>query len=321
MPLSPSFFVRAPPSRLSSPGAYSHNNLNDDASSSFASDGLSTSSNKSPEPNSFSSCTNNNSLRRPPLPPNHFKTRPLNKLAVIKPNQNARIVSRSPSPNFSLSSSRCCRSMTPLNLTSRSSSSQSMYNRTSDCTNPRRIFPQHSPRNDSNSDLEELSSKEQAPVVFDASLNFVLGIEKQKVRQSFRPTASHLEPTTASSLLSSRIAQFLQRTDHIMEEWRSLGHKDDTDELECLTALPHNDRHRKIGRSKSATNIMIKGFQYYSRANSVNKSPSGSVSRLSCLEEDKTLANCNDDEVRREINRSSDHFFFTCQLKYLGETY
>lgn len=295
MPLSPTFFVRTPPSRLASPGPLRLNNVIDDPSKNDGPRGMPTSSAMSPD-SSIASIGSNNSLRRPPLPPNHFKTRPLNKLAVIKPNQTARIVSRSPSPNLS-SSSRCCRSTTPLYRGARSSSVLSTSSRSSDSPTPRRTYPQASPRIDERSDLAEISSKEQAPVVFDASLNFVLGIEKQKVRQSFRPTASHLEPATASSLLSSRIAQFLQRTDHIMEEWRGLGHRDDAGELESLTSLPHNDRHRTLGRSKSATNIMIKGFQYFSRASSVARSPSGSTAKLSCLEEDRTLSECNDDEV------------------------
>ena len=295
MPLSPTFFVGSPPSSFSSSCRF-NNNHNDFTPSSVSNIGLPECSTRSFEPNSFNPFTSNSS-RRPPLPPNQFRTRPLNKLAVIKPNQPARIMSRSPSPNLS-SATRSCRSMTPSNRTSRSSSNSSMYSRMSDSGSiPRRFYPQSSPNTDKNSELKELSSKEQAPVIFDASLNFVLGIEKQKVRQSFRPTASHLEPTTASSLLSSKIAHFLQRTDHIMEEWRSLGHNDDTGDLANLTSLPHNDRHRRLGRSKSATNIMIKGFQYYSRANSVAKSPTGSIARLSCLEEDKTISECYDDEV------------------------
>lgn len=135
-----------------------------------------------------------------------------------------------------------------------------------------------------------MSVKEQAPVVFDASLNFVLGCERQRVKQCFRPTASHLEPSTASSYLSSKISQFLRRTDHIMDEWRSLsGHRDDADDEPMSLPYARERDHRGVlGRSQSATNIMIRGYQYYSRSNSVAKSPSRrSLSRAS---EDATLS-------------------------------
>ncbi|XP_046735177.1 unconventional myosin-XVIIIa isoform X6 [Diprion similis] len=231
-----------------------------------------------------------NHLRRPPLPPNSFQQRPLNKIAIIKPNASTKIISRSPSPCLSIGS-KSCRSITPvLPRSTRSPSVGSVSSHSGTSPTPRRTFPQES----TPMKLDELQDKEQAPVVFDASLNFVLGIEKQKVRQSFRPTAAHLEPATASSFLSSRISEFLQRTDHVMEEWKSLGHKDEAMEFGSLTSLPHNDKHRPLGRSRSATNIMIKGFQYFSRSNSVAKSPSGTLSRLS---EDRTMSECDGDEL------------------------
>lgn len=153
-------------------------------------------------------------------------------------------------------------------------------------TPPRRTFPRESACSPS---VEDVLVKEQAPVVFDASLNFVLGCERQKVKQSFRPTASHLEPATASSYLSSKISQFLKRTDHVMDEWRSLGHKDDADDDPL--SLPHmRDRPRgMVGRSQSATNIMIRGYQYYSRSSSVARS-SPSRRSLSRASEDATLS-------------------------------
>lgn len=155
---------------------------------------------------------------------------------------------------------------------------------------PRRRFPQEL----ISQNHDDLGSKEQAPVVFDASLNFVLGVEKQRVRQSFRPTASHLEPSTASSHLSSRIAEFLRRTDHVMNEWKSLGHRDEVQECEDLISLPHSDKRLSLRKSRSATNIMIKGYQYFSRANSVSRA---SLSRLS---EDRTIDENTDGEVGRD---------------------
>lgn len=130
--------------------------------------------------------------------------------------------------------------------------------------------------------------KEQAPVVFDASLNFVLGCDKQKVRQSFRPTASHMEPSTASSYLSSKISQFLKRTDHIMDEWRNLGHRDDSDN-DLNSVMTRGRRRGQMGRSQSATNIMIRGYQYYSRSNSVGKN-SYSRRSISRASEDRTIS-------------------------------
>ncbi|XP_012266444.2 unconventional myosin-XVIIIa isoform X7 [Athalia rosae] len=231
-----------------------------------------------------------NLSRRPPLPPAHFQQRPLNKIAVIKPNATTKIVSRSPSPCLSIGS-KSCRSLTPVSSRSaRSPSFGSVGSLSEKSPTPRRTFPQECVP----VKLDELKDKEQAPVVFDASLNFVLGIEKQKVRQSFKPTAAHLEPATASSYLSSRISEFLQRTDHIMDEWKSTGRKDDSTDLGSLTSLPHNDKHRPLGRSQSATNIMIKGFQYFSRGNSVAKSSSGSLPRLS---EDRSLSEYDGDEL------------------------
>ena len=220
----------------------------------------------------------NSLFRRPPLPPTHFQTKPLSKIAVIKPNSSTRIISRSPSPSLScrsLASSTRSFHGSNSSLTRSPRSSSSLDSTGSNFIKspiPRRIFPQESPS--FGLDLEELSSKEQAPVVFDASLNFVLGIQKQKVRQSFKPTASHLEAETASNFLSSRISQFLQRTDHIMDEWKRIGHRNEANEM-------IDSKNKNLMKSRSATNIMIKGFQYYSRSNSAGRSPSRPASRLS----------------------------------------
>ncbi|XP_026667988.1 uncharacterized protein LOC113464122 [Ceratina calcarata] len=206
--------------------------------------------------------------KRPPLPP------------LKRPSSRVLNLTRSPSPS-SASSSLSCRSRSISTLSSRTHTS--LESTTNFSTPPRRTFPVSA----SPDSLEDVSTKEQAPVVFDASLNFVLGCEKQRVRQSFRPTASHMEPTTASSYLSSKISQFLKRTDHVMDEWRSLGHKDDM-ENGVDSAQPVFREGGAIGRSQSATNIMIRGYQYYSRANSVGKSCSRrSVSRAS---EDRTIS-------------------------------
>lgn len=226
--------------------------------------------------------------KRPPLPPhcNHQKKLLSSRGPII--GSTSRTM-RSPSPCSSVSSSVSYRAKS-LSTGMRSPSLISSRNRLSQLdsstfsTPPRRTYPRESTCSPS---MEDVLVKEQAPVVFDASLNFVLGCERQRVKQSFKPTASHLDSSTASSYLSSKISQFLKRTDHIMNEWRSLGHKDELNDEPI--SLPHaRDKPRGvIGRSQSATNIMIRGYQYYSRSNSVANSPSRrSLSRAS---EDRTL--------------------------------
>lgn len=192
--------------------------------------------------------------RLTPRRPLAFQARPLRNLTVVSQSQRStpvRSLTRSPSPSLSNGS----------------------------CT-PRRVFPQVG----TTVDLDELDSKEEAPVVFDANLTFVLGC-KGKMRQNFKPIPAHLDDGTASNYLSNKIADFLERTDHVMDEWKSLGHKD------------NSRSERRLDRSKSATNIMIKGFQYFSRASSASRS---SVAR-SFVSDDATEAQA--DEVTNQITR------------------
>lgn len=251
--------------------------------------------------------------RRPPLPPiySNYHKRPFSRGHIIA---NSIPLIRSPSP-CSVSSGVSChvRSLSAgrRSPSVASSRSHSVLGSPTFSTPPRRTYPRESTCSPA---TEEVLVKEQAPVVFDASLNFVLGCERQRVKQSFRPTASHMEPTTASSYLSSKISQFLKRTDHIMDEWRSLGHKDEAENEPA--SLPNNrDMPRiTIGRSQSATNIMIRGFQYYSRSNSVGKSSSRrSLSRAS---EDGTLSEGIQEVMQRKKNPEKDGF----QIPLLKET-
>lgn len=225
--------------------------------------------------------------KRPPLPP--FR-RPVSKLNLM---------TRSPSP-CSFSSNLSCRSRSASVMSSRTRTS--LDSPTNLTTPPRRIFPVEN--NSCLDSMEDLSVKEQAPVVFDASLNFVLGCDKQKVRQSFRPTASHMEPSTASSYLSSKISQFLKRTDHIMDEWRNLGHRDDSDN-DLNSIMTRGGKRGQMGRSQSATNIMIRGYQYYSRSNSVGKN-SYSRRSISRASEDRTIS----DSIGQEV-----YGFLICRFK------
>ncbi|XP_048006817.1 unconventional myosin-XVIIIa-like isoform X2 [Leguminivora glycinivorella] len=168
------------------------------------------------------------------------------------------LTSRSPSPLSMRSNgsvySTCSSNGTYVPLSRSTSVNSSVYSRHTTPT-PRRMYPQTCDRRTS-VDLTELRAKEQAPVVFDANLQFVLGCNRQPVRQKFKPVAAHLEEGTSSNYLSAKIDSFLKKTDHVMDEWRRLGHKDDS------------ETSRRIGRSKSATNIMIKGFTLFSRSTS-----------------------------------------------------
>ncbi|PSN42313.1 hypothetical protein C0J52_11149 [Blattella germanica] len=155
------------------------------------------------------------------------------------------------------------RSPSPVSYSSRSCSMMS----STDASFPRRVFPQTSARTNYSDDLDD---KEDAPVVFNAGMSFVMGMKNQSVRQEFKPVASHTQSMTASSTLSSKIKDFLHRTDHVMEEWKRLGKKD---------VDLQNGIDGYTGRSRSATNILIKGFQMYSRNSSSLRSPS--VARVS----------------------------------------
>lgn len=230
----------------------------------------------------------NHLMRRPPLPPCILR-RPPSRVHTVS---SSSIRSLSPA---SISSNLSYRSKS-LSISPRPRSA--LDSPANFAIPPRRVYPMANAG--STNTVEEASVKEQAPVVFDASLNFVFGCDKQRVRQSFKPTASHLEPATASSYLSSKISQFLKRTDHIMDEWRSLGHRDDADN--DLDLQPNDKPRYVMGRSQSATNIMIRGFQYYSRSNSVARSSSCSRRSVSRASEDRTISDSIGPEVHEHRN-------------------
>lgn len=152
-------------------------------------------------------------------------------------------------------------------ISSVSSISRNTFSR--DMSAPRRIFPQTS----ASVDLKCLEGKEKSPVVFGAGLSFLLGAKKQHIRHQFRPIAAHLETSTASSALSTKISEFLRKSDHVMDEWRRLGRKDPDDASQ--SSLPEDKRRIKYGgRNKSATNILIKGFQLFSKGRATSHSQS-----------------------------------------------
>lgn len=119
-------------------------------------------------------------------------------------------------------------------------------------------------------------------MVFDANLTFVLGC-KTNLKQNFKAVPAHRDRDTVSNALSNKIADFLDRTDHVMDEWKSMGHKEDGKRRTAESVRRNAEDRRNIGRSSSATNILIKGFQYFSRASSCNRS---SMTRE--LSEDRT---------------------------------
>nr|CAD7431187.1 unnamed protein product [Timema monikensis] len=171
---------------------------------------------------------------------------------------NCSFLSRSPSPNYFSPSSGSF------------STSHSIFSPEKSIA--RRVFPQASTK----LRMDDLKEKEPAPVVFNAGLSFVLGIKSQKVRQQFKPKASHTQPKTASSTLTSKIKYFLKRTDHIMDEWVRVGRK--KSKVHALTTLPF-DCERCEGQSRSNTNIAIKSLQLFSQADNVRRSRS--LSRVS----------------------------------------
>ncbi|XP_023022663.2 myosin heavy chain-like isoform X5 [Leptinotarsa decemlineata] len=203
-----------------------------------------------------------------------FQTRPLRGLTVLSdpPSRDGTVergTTRSPSPTISNCSVR--------------SGSSFRSTRSASCCPPRRVFPQVYQRSTLDLDSED---KEDSPVVFDANLTFVLGC-KGKLRQNVTPIPAHEDAQTASNALSTKISDFLSRTDHVMDEWKSMGHKED----EQHSLRMRRSSGRNVGRSRSATNIMIKGFQYFSRASSCSRS---SVARESEITDDPTEAECDE---------------------------
>lgn len=131
---------------------------------------------------------------------------------------------------------------------------------------PRRIFPQtYTPL--SIIDLEEFNSLDPASTVFDGKMSFVLGCQKQRVRQELRPSPAHSsEADTASRYLTEKINDFLKRTDHVMEEWsnhcKSTAKSRRCDVVSLIEERRNGDEmSERLARSKSVTNIMIKGYQ------------------------------------------------------------
>ncbi|XP_070072286.1 unconventional myosin-XVIIIa isoform X8 [Drosophila takahashii] len=231
----------------------------------------------------------------------------------------SRLVNRSPSPAFSVSS-RCS-----------TQSSISNYNTNSRLqTPPRRVFPQSYTRGSGGCDPYEMRQLESSPVVFDGNLSFVLGCQKQPVHQSMRASPSFEDPRTSSAYLSEKIQNFLKRTDHVQEEWTAMGRRtrrttsnsgrgggsesrcttpgstcsgyDDYDTISLIERQRERnsmERCGSVGRTRSSQNILTKAFQLAkqlphtptSRGNSVARDRESSVDTIS-------LTNGDDDDDR-----------------------
>lgn len=105
--------------------------------------------------------------------------------------------------------------------------------------------------------MTELKSLDPSSTVFDGRLSFVIGCDNQRVRQQMRPRPAYTSPQMASSYLSSKIDSFLKRTDHVAEEWQNLGRGGGGGG----GSAAEQSAERSAYRSKSAANILIKGFQ------------------------------------------------------------
>lgn len=219
---------------------------------------------------------------------------------------------RSPSP--------ACSSRSSLSSSRRLSSTRLQ-------TPPRRIYPQ---TYIASSQTDELKNLEQSPVIFDANLSFVWGCQKQPVHQTVKPTPSHQNSKTASAQLSEKIQSFLQRTDHIQQEWTAMGHRQSSHQMRaasvantsrCHTpssftydnsdtfSLIQRQRERNseerfmpLGRSRSAQNILTKAFQLTKTLPPTPTSRSNSIARdLSndnIHDQNNTMEECSEiDEV------------------------
>lgn len=206
------------------------------------------------------------------------------------------------------------RSISPsLSLNSSTGSITSTNSRQLRSLTPRRIFPQtYTPRQ--TIDLAKLKTLDTASTVFDGRISFVLGCKNQRIRQDFRSSPAHLSETeTASRYLSDKIRDFLRRTDHVTEEWNNHCKTISNSRKSCdMISFIEEQRNQiddpRLARSKSVTNIMIKGYQMMKnlppteRSNSVCRERCGSVisvfSQKTRDDDEETIV---DDEVNTHI--------------------
>lgn len=151
-----------------------------------------------------------------------------------------------------------------------------------------------------------MHSLDASPVVFDANLSFVLGCKRQPIRQSFRPSPSHTDPQTRSNYLANKIQNFLNRTDHVMEEWSAMGKKSKYRDDDTVSLIEKQRSERalsqpkgsSLGRSKSVTNILLKGYQLAKTMPRTPRSRSSSMARDMSLTEVEKEDDDDDDTIR-----------------------
>lgn len=237
---------------------------------------------KSPVPVLVHSCdNNNNNTLMPPLSRNS-SVQSIDSLSSF----------RSISPSMSLHSSIG-------SFNSRQSLSGSVT--------PRRIYPQaYKPGR--TLDPNDLKQLDDASTIFDGKMSFVLGCKRQPVRQEFRSSPAHLSDTeNASRYLSNQISDFLKRTDHIADEWKHRGKSSSRNSISRQSCdMLDDELSKRLGRSRSVTNIMIKGYQLAQsmppteRSSSVCRDRCGSVFSVRTDKDDDddcTIIDDEDDEV------------------------
>lgn len=249
------------------------------------------------------------------LNPNY---RPLENLKIAKPKplEASLFVSRPDSESGSGGGDSCVsltisRSPSPYSnrstTSNRSSTSNTPHSQRTTKSAPHRVFPQ-SASGQTSEDIDRVMKQlEPSSVVFDANMSFFLGTTKQNVRQNMRPSPAHQEAETASNYLSSRISDFLLRTDHVMDEWKGLK----KDSCSSKIGAVERDRERAqqlVGRSRSVTNIMVKGYQILQS----NQLPPTSRSRPNSMCRDASVVSDTDTlvdgEEEDEVNRDSESY-------------
>ncbi|XP_031637352.1 uncharacterized protein LOC116349868 [Contarinia nasturtii] len=211
------------------------------------------------------------------------------------------------------SSLQSFRSTSPLLLQSSNNSLDSRRSLRSHT--PRRLFPQ-AYTECKTIDLSELQMLDNASTIFDGKLSFVLGCKNQRVYQQFRPSPAHLsEVETASRYLSEKISDFLNRTDHINEEWRNHCRRSASVSRNTCDVISiiedqynvNNEMSKRLARSKSVTNIMTKAYQMAhnmpptERSSSVCRERCGSILSINSS---RTTTNDENDTIIDEEYRS-----------------
>jgi exonuclease VII large subunit len=232
----------------------------------------------------FSSSTRTRAALLPPRPPLLSPRRYVNETFPHEITRNN--ISRS----SSIGSSMRSRSSSPYSQRQTLSISSNSTPRPS--PSPHRSFPQHY-EGDNSLDIHKLRTLDPSAVVFDANLSFVMGVNKS-LKSSLRASPAHSQKQTASNYLTEKISNFLEKTDHIMEEWSAIGRS-------------KSEKIETTKKSKSASNILIRGFQLarHQPSQSLRQRSNISESRESSInndrDDDDTIC---EDQVEEEKNTS-----------------